>query len=155
MLIWPEELPTMILAEGLVDTMPDGRLFSEMETGPPKVRRRSSAAIKQVAFQFIATADHRSRVDRFWREETRGGSLPFLIRDMVNNGAALLDSDGNEITCPDGNSMLIDGNVIPSTEGGVITIAAWWLVMFGKSPPSFARKTFNAYLATISLIIMP
>lgn len=156
MLVWPAELPQHPLQEGFLKTFGDGRLRTSMENGPPKVRRRFSSAVRPISATFRMSLDQHARLERFWYEDTIGGSLPFLIPDPVYDGSILIASDGSPITCPDGNSMLVDGNVVPETLGGVITLTAWWLVLFGEQPPSApTRNRGLSWQVSITLSVMP
>ena len=156
MILWPAELPQRSMTDAFNEALGDGRLRTPMEAGPPKVRRRFSTAVRPVQTKLFLTLNEKARLDRFWCEDTKGGSLPFLLPDQVYDGATLLDANGNAITCPDGNSMLVDGNVIPETLGGVITITAWWLVMFGDQPPAYATPSYGEiWTASFSVSVMP
>jgi len=137
--VWPTALPQRFLVDGYSLSQPDGRLRSPMDAGPPKVRRRSSAAVRNVSAQIIVTFDAHGRFDRFWAEDTSGGVLPFLVPnpqvdDLIvtdESGATLTDESGNEVQAVD-----------------------YWLVQFGESPPQTSPDGLE-FRISFPLIILP
>lgn len=117
---WPAELPQRVLTDGYSEKQRDGRLFSRTSSGPGKVRRRYSSAVLQVTAAMIVTYAQKARFERFWDDETAGGSLPFIMPDQTHDGLALLDGGGLPI---------LDGGGLP------ILITANWLVRFGQEAP--------------------
>lgn len=141
MIVWPAELPQRVLASGYSEGLGDGRLRTQMETGPMKVRRRFSSVARPVAASFRVSPDGKARIERFWQEDIRGGSLPFRIPDQTHDGLPLLAGDG---------LMLLDD------QGRPLFITAWWLVMAGDAPPSFTPLQRGlAYTASFPLMVMP
>ncbi len=136
---WPAELPQYIRVEGFSLGVKDTRLSSKPSVGPPKVRRRSSSAVKPFTGGFMLTSDQWRRLEEFWDSDTKGGSLPFLMRDTLSNSVALQTESGEGI----------------QTELGVaITFASWWLVLF-SSPPTLGAVTGELFQVDLSLSIMP
>jgi len=118
--VWPAELPQRVLVEGYSERTRDGRLFSATSAGPPKVRRRFSAAVMPVAAAIYASWDQKARFERFWAEDTSGGTLPFIMPDQSRDQVPLLASSGESLT----------------TESGItILIVAKWLALFAREPP--------------------
>ncbi len=74
---WPETLPQFVEVEGHSETMPDTLLRTEMDVGPAKVRRRSTAAVRPVAVSIQCDADQIATLDAFVRDDLRDGALPF------------------------------------------------------------------------------
>ena len=114
MLTWPSDLPQHVRQSGFSDTLPDGVLRTKMEAGPGKARRRFSAAARPLACSLLLDRQQLARFDRFVQEETKNGSLPFLMFDPVYDGAEL------------------DGL---ATEGGLqVLVERKNLVMFAEPP---------------------
>ncbi|PJI56004.1 hypothetical protein CTI14_00275 [Methylobacterium radiotolerans] len=137
---WPADLPQKLITDGYSYSFADGRLKTAMDAGPPKMRRRFSAAVKAVAGQFYGGVDDVVRLERFWNEETAGGTLPFLIPDQNLDGIGLQTEAGVQILDQSGQSLLNTGT---------------WLVMFGDTPPSGQVVSGTIYKATLSLTILP
>ena len=138
--IWPTDLPQRVLRDGYSEGMPDGRLRSAMEGGPPKVRRRFSSAARPVQAAIKVTTSGKGRLENFWLEETLGGSLPFHFpRPGI-----------------DGEFILTDG-VVPllGPDGLPIRSAAWWLVLFGEQPPVFTPVQGVYWRAAFTLSVLP
>lgn len=118
--VWPiDELPSYILVDGFGRTQPDGRLRSQTDTGPGKMRLVNSAAVAPATIEVYLDPNQTARFRRFWAEDTGGGVLPFLIRDPQFDGLLLADEDG---------VLLTDENDV------VLAMDAWWLVQFDGAP---------------------
>ena len=117
--VWPVELPQKVLHDGYSERPVDGRLRTQTDFGPGKVRRRYSSAARPVSCAILVPDTLVARFDRFWNEETSGGVMPFIMPDQIFNGAFLLDNFGNQITDQNGNPLLV---------------SAFWLVRFGDAP---------------------
>jgi fermentation-respiration switch protein FrsA (DUF1100 family) len=119
--VWPATpFPQRWGKEGFDRGSPDGRLKQQTDIGPGKSRRRYSAAVIPVSGQIDANIDTLSRFERFWKEDTKGGELPFLVPDQVLDGQALLSDDGTPLLTDDGTPLLVD---------------AWWLAIFDQQAP--------------------
>jgi hypothetical protein len=138
--VWPSELPQRPTQQGFSRGVGDGRLITPMGKGPPKVRRRYSAVVKPIRAVMHLSTDQFYRWERFWEEDTEGGTLPFLIIDPMAHGQPLLVSPGVPLL----------------TEAGVpILISSWWLVMFGEAEPQTIPVGGLDYSITFSLNVMP
>lgn len=116
---YPSELPPprqqdYQLASG------DGRTVSREDAGPPNVRRRFSAVANMVAFSTLLDRSELARFDRFYTEDTKQGTLPFLIPDPGTDGWPLLDDEGTPLLTDDGTAILA---------------AATWVCLFGAQLP--------------------
>jgi hypothetical protein len=140
MLAWPAELPQSPLKDGWTLGMPDGRLFNDMDAGPPLVRRRYSSAVTPMALSIEIDSNLMARFDRFWKEDTQGGVLPFLMRDPVYDGDALTTETGDILTDELGN---------------ILTVAAYWVVRFGKQSPQKINIGGRYYKISFNVDIMP
>lgn len=137
---WPAELPQRVMHPGFSERMPDGRLFSRMDSGPGKSRRRYSSAAQGVAARILVDIDQKARFERFWNEETKGGVLPFIMPDQTHDNIDLAISSGE----------------IADTQGDVdLVIASNWLVLFGEDAPTVSIVSGTVYAIDFSLKVMP
>lgn len=137
---WPSDLPQRVLRKGFSRGFADGRLSTKNDAGPTKVRQRFSSAIKPVEVAIAINVNGVARLERFWIEDTRKGSLPFLMPDQMNDGLVL--SDGN------GSALL--------TETGLVLInTSWWLVMFGEGAPKAVNTAGAWYEVSFPLSVLP
>lgn len=136
---WPTELPRRVLQEGFNKGFGDGRLSTKMESGLPKTRRRFSAVGKPVQAAINLSTDQSARLERFYDEDTAGGALPFLMRDQLGSGLALL----------------ANGLALTDAAGRPLVTESWWLVMFGEAPPSVRPLSGDLYRAEFLLTILP
>lgn len=83
--IWP--LTKRVMQSGFTYTFADGRLKTAMENGPPKSRRRFSAAVRLVSAQYEGTLAEMTALETFWDVDTVGGSLPFQMPDQMRVAA--------------------------------------------------------------------
>ena len=76
---WPDTLPQYLLLDGNREAMGDGRLRTQTDTGPGKVRRRSSAVSKPLSGNMIMTEAQLETLLTFVSTDLVGGSLPFTM----------------------------------------------------------------------------
>lgn len=137
--IWPSDLPRP-RRDGYGSVLPDGRSSTQPEAGPPRVRRRFSAAVATRQLTIDVDADGRMRFWRFWREDTVGGSLPFWIPDWTLEGLPIGDEAGTAL----------------ATETGMpITIATRDLVLFATSQPPSEAPIGVRWRISLQLSVMP
>jgi len=74
---WPDTLPQRFLVNGNQEATGDGRLRSPTDTGPGKVRRRSSAVVNPLGGTLRMNAAQLAIFDGFIDSDIAGGSLPF------------------------------------------------------------------------------
>jgi hypothetical protein len=91
-------MPQWMLAPDFESSFPDARLKAQMDRGPAKYRLGTSAAPIPVQGVIRCTLDQLARGDRFWREELRGGTLPFVFPGQVLNNTPLCDESGEPLT---------------------------------------------------------
>lgn len=73
---WPAGIPSCLI--GLAAPVwADGRLRSQTDTGPSKMRRRSSAMAGPMTGSLVMTYYQMQLLQDFVRTTTAGGSLPF------------------------------------------------------------------------------
>ncbi len=137
--IWPASL-TRPMRSGWAHALADGRQSTRPEAGPPRVRRRFSAAVSTIQMAIDLSLDQRQLFNGFWRDTTRGGSLPFWIPDWTLDGVAL--------TTEDGSGLLTEA-------GAPLLVSAWHLAMFGTDQPPSETVVGVRFRIAISLSIMP
>jgi len=83
---WPVSLPQYVEKDQYTESPPDARIRTQMDMGPPKVRRRFSAQVRP--FQVVLTLDKEQldTFDEFWRIGTAGGSLAFEFPNPRGEG---------------------------------------------------------------------
>lgn len=74
---WPLTLPAAPLAEGFRETMPATTVRTEMEAGPAKVRRRTTAGVGRLSMAYLMSAAQVATLESFVTHDLAGGALPF------------------------------------------------------------------------------
>ena len=77
---WPPTLYGAIINEGFQEVPPDNVIRTEMDVGPPKIRRRGTAAERKFTFQLFVTKALLATFDTFYITTTKSGSLAFNFR---------------------------------------------------------------------------
>lgn len=143
--IWPSTLPHRVLRDGYSEAGPDGRLRQPMSTGPAKVRRLTSAAVREVQVSLLLSPDQRATLDGFWDDDLAGGVRAFWFPDQVRDGVVL---DAEEA----GVSL---GPMLTEDEEEIL-IDAWWLARFGEGGLSFEPAGIPGYwIASLTLEVLP
>lgn len=73
---WPNTLPCPMMA-GYSETIIPNVIRSDMDTGPDKVRRRSTAVVTQLTFNLNLTREQSVILDDFYFDTTLSGTLAF------------------------------------------------------------------------------
>ena len=74
---WPDTLPQSPLIEGFRETPANATLRTEMETGPAKLRRRTTAATATLSLTFLISTAQLAVLDTFYADTLQHGTLPF------------------------------------------------------------------------------
>lgn len=74
---WPPTLPAAPLAEGFRETMPALTVRTEMEAGPAKVRRRTTAGVGRISIAYLLSAAQVATLESFVKHDLAGGALAF------------------------------------------------------------------------------
>jgi hypothetical protein len=74
---WPSSLPQDVLVQGYEEGPPNTLVRTEMDQGPDKVRRRSTAGTRTFAAQAIMTKAQVATLDSFILDDLSGGALRF------------------------------------------------------------------------------
>lgn len=77
MVTWPNTLPASPLLDGFVETVPETVIRSKMDTGPDKVRQRTTAGIRKFNMSFIMSKTETSIFDSFYLSDLNGGAQAF------------------------------------------------------------------------------
>lgn len=75
--VWPSALPAYPLTEHYAETMGETSLRTEMEAGPAKVRRRTTAAVRRFALGYLLNKTEVSALETFYHDTLEGGTLRF------------------------------------------------------------------------------
>jgi hypothetical protein len=115
MVAWPNTLPAPLL-DSFSESPPDNILRTSMDKGPDKVRRRTTADVRPVAFSLMLTKAELQTLDDFYVVTTFSGSVEFDFEH-------------------------------PRT---LATVSARFV-----EPPAYSERGGVAYLASVSLEILP
>jgi hypothetical protein len=74
---WPAELPETLLLEGLSAERKSNVIRTAMDAGPPKTRRRYTAAVKQFSGKLFLDAAQRITLEQFYHAALADGALRF------------------------------------------------------------------------------
>lgn len=74
---WPATLPDAPLCDSYRESMPSTLLRTEMDQGPAKVRRRSTAAVRRLTLSFIFDTVQINTLESFIDADLSGGALSF------------------------------------------------------------------------------
>lgn len=74
---WPTSLPALPLAESYGETQAVTVIRTEMETGPAKARRRTTAGVSLLNLSYILSRAEAATLEEFFENELAGGALQF------------------------------------------------------------------------------
>lgn len=74
---WPETLPLSPLADSFRETAPDTTIRTQMEQGPAKIRRRTTAGVGDISFAYILSAAQAATLEDFYLDDLSGGAASF------------------------------------------------------------------------------
>lgn len=86
---WPSTLPATPLMDKFRETSPDTLIRTEMETGPAKIRRRSTAGVRGMTLGYLLSRAQVAALESFYLADTAGGALAFDFTHP-RSGAALV-----------------------------------------------------------------
>ena len=84
---WPGTLPTEPTRVSSLAS-PSSLIRTEVTTGPPKVRRRTTAAETPWRMQWILTTTQKNTFKTFWQTTLYHGSLSFTMTDPETGSTA-------------------------------------------------------------------
>lgn len=76
---WPAILPTAPLNDGFRETMPVTTVRTDMEAGPTKVRRRTTAGVRKLTLAYLLTKAQVETLENFVAGDIAGGALSFTF----------------------------------------------------------------------------
>lgn len=85
---WPETLPQVSLIDGLSYAPVQNVVAFATETGPGKLRRRSTARSKVVTMRFLLDETQRATFLAFFEDDLEDGALTFELDDPVTGELA-------------------------------------------------------------------
>jgi len=142
--IWPSSLPSRLISDGFTETLPDGRAFAKMSSGPAKSRLLTSAAVRPVQGSLILSFAERATLDRFWLEDLRRGSRAFWFRDQFLDGMRFgVEAEGEIV------------GALADADHTVIVMDAWWLCRFGEGGIQFSEWSPKRWQASFTLEVLP
>ena len=80
---WPASLPQELLQRGYSQREGDNVLRSQTDVGPPKRRRRFTAAIGKLSGQLMLNHADLATLLNFYKNDLKDGSLSFLFPDPL------------------------------------------------------------------------
>jgi hypothetical protein len=85
---WPTTLPQHPLLDRYSETAPETAIRTEMDSGPAKSRRRTSAGVRRISCVYLLDAAQTAALDAFFISATAGGSVPFDMNHPRTAAAA-------------------------------------------------------------------
>ena len=77
MVTWPMTLPPAPLLEGFVERTSETVIRTDMDQGPAKTRRRTTAGTREFQMTFIMTKNEIATFDDFFLNDINGGASSF------------------------------------------------------------------------------
>lgn len=74
---WPTGLPDYVLESGYGEQFPKNTVETEMESGPPKVRRRFTKVFRKFSVSMIMTAEQATVFEAFYYTTCNCGTISF------------------------------------------------------------------------------
>jgi hypothetical protein len=91
---WPATLPQRPLTEGYVNTFGEGSARTDMDAGPPKVRKRFTATVDKLQMSFLLDATQVATLRAFFATDCAYGAVPFVFADPVSGASQRLAFSG-------------------------------------------------------------
>jgi hypothetical protein len=85
---WPASLPSLPLADGYREITSHSIVRTEMEQGPAKLRRRSTAAVSKLTLSYLLSTADIQALEEFIQDDLMGGALAFSF-DHPRTGSAV------------------------------------------------------------------
>lgn len=74
---WPSSLPAYVQEGGYQEKFQDQNVESQMDTGPAKIRRRFTKAIRFFSVSMQMSPSQVTDFETFWQTDCKGGSVSF------------------------------------------------------------------------------
>lgn len=88
--VWPESLPQVPEIAGYSEGLGKQVIRTDMDAGPAKVRRRTTANVRPLSVQYTLTTAQLDIFIAFWTDDCQGGALPFQMRDPRDANGTIL-----------------------------------------------------------------
>lgn len=75
--VWPASLPQEPLVNSYEEQPPKTAIHTEMDRGPAKSRRRSTAMPRPIQMRFLMDSSQLDTFDEFFGDTIKGGALKF------------------------------------------------------------------------------
>lgn len=75
MAVWPSQFCPII--DSFQESPPENIIRSDMDVGPAKVRRRTTANIRPISFNMFLTKAETALLDSFFLNDVMSGAIPF------------------------------------------------------------------------------
>ena len=82
--VWPSSLPQELITDGYGQQAPNTIIATQMDVGPGKRRRRTSAGVQPVQGQIVVTEAQLDTLRTFFRTSLGDGALRFSWADPVS-----------------------------------------------------------------------
>lgn len=86
MATWPVGLPQEPMRRGYQEAMADTTIVTQMDVGPPKVRRRTTAGVAPATWPFEMSSSQVVILKTFYRDTCAGGALTFTHNHQMSGG---------------------------------------------------------------------
>lgn len=83
MAVWPSGLPQYLLTDGYAQGVGDGRIRSQTDTGPGKVRRRTTAMVRPITGRMLMTGAQVEEMMTWIENDIFGGTMVFDFPDPI------------------------------------------------------------------------
>lgn len=77
MAVWPSSIAQVVVPGTYQETPPNNLLRTQMDAGPPKVRRRYTAGVRPISFSIPVTKTDTETLDVFYVTTLKDGEQPF------------------------------------------------------------------------------
>lgn len=82
--VWPSSLPQRPLVDGYSNIFGDGAKRTDMDSGPPKVRKRFTATVEPLRLAFRVTRAQVATLRAFYRDDCAYGAIAFSFVEPVS-----------------------------------------------------------------------
>lgn len=84
---WPSNLPQFFQEGGYSETLPNQRIESQNDSGPPKVRRRFTTNWRPIEGDIWCTGEQAEDFEEFFEDDLAGGTLSFTWVNPITQDA--------------------------------------------------------------------
>jgi hypothetical protein len=137
--LWPDGVPCPNWRDYAI-SFGDGRTMTQIEAGPPRMRRRFSSMPDSATLSITMTRDQYAMFRFFFFTTLKSGSLPFWLRDPILDGTIMLDENGE---------------VVLDEEDQPVNVEAQDICMFGADPPGVRMLSPELVSVTMTIFRMP